>query len=235
MTPRLFRSDAQWKDQILSVCITILFSPFFKQIPTQNVFNSSILSHTQCYMIFRGRPSTQKFMFFWKRGGGHFRSKNYIADFVGFKAVYFGRKFWKNVQKGGRGGGHRQSKKFHCKIYAYLQIFWKKRNVIYKKGRGEGGQGQKFSKKTSIFAATFTPNMACKALKFVRLSFSLDDEVESFTLPKFTNRYLPSKLSSKLRPLRFWFHLVDFPRYFDSKLRLCVSFCDCIILCPRIG
>ena len=77
-------------------------------------------------------------------------------------------------------------------------------------------------------------NMAWKALKFFRLSCSLDDEVQSFTLPKFTNRYLPSKLSSKLRPLRFWFHLVDFPRYFDSKLRLCVSFCDCIILCPRI-
>ena len=139
-------------------------------------------------------------------------------------------------KKGGRGGSSPIQKK-SLQIYAYLRIFWKKRNVISKKGREGGGTKAvwKFSKKTSIFAATFTPNMACKALKFVRLSFSLDDEVESFTLPKFTNRYLPSKLSSKLRPLRFWFHLVDFPRYFDSKLRLCVSFCDCIILCPRIG
>ena len=31
--------------------------------------------------------------------------KNYIADFVGFKAVNFGSKFWKNVQKTGGGGG----------------------------------------------------------------------------------------------------------------------------------
>ena len=29
--------------------------------------------------------------------------KNYIAVFIGFNLVYFGRKFWKNVQKGGEG------------------------------------------------------------------------------------------------------------------------------------
>ena len=53
-------------------------------------------------------------MFFWKssEGGGGVISdpKNYIADFVGFKAVYFG----------------------------------KKRNVISKKGRGEGGGSRPF-------------------------------------------------------------------------------------------
>ena len=63
--------------------------------------------------------------------------------------------------------------------------------------------------------------MACKALEFFRLSCSLDDEVESFTLPKFTNRYLPSKLSSKLRPLRFWFHLASrFSTLFWFKIEI---------------
>ena len=43
------------------------------------------------------------------RGGGVISDpKNYIADFVGFQAVYFGRKFWKkaqcNFQKGGERG-----------------------------------------------------------------------------------------------------------------------------------
>ena len=37
-------------------------------------------------------------------GGVIFDPKNYIADFVGFITVYFGRKFWKKFQKGGRGG-----------------------------------------------------------------------------------------------------------------------------------
>ena len=46
-----------------------------------------------------------------------FDPKNYIADIVGFKAVYFGHKFWKKCPKReGEGGGHRQSKKFHCKF-----------------------------------------------------------------------------------------------------------------------
>ena len=66
-----------------------------------------------------------------RRGeGGHIWSKNYIADFVGFKTVYFGRKFWKKCPKrGGRGGGHLQSKKslqFFGKLTDILQIFAKK-------------------------------------------------------------------------------------------------------------
>ena len=48
-------------------------------------------------------------VFFWNssEGGGGVISdpKNYIADFVGFKAVYFGRKFWKKCLKRGKGGG----------------------------------------------------------------------------------------------------------------------------------
>ena len=64
------------------------------------------------------------------RGGGGgviFDPKNYIADFVGFKAVYFSRKFWK------------------------------KRNVISKKGWGGVKAVWTFSKKTSIFGETVTP------------------------------------------------------------------------------
>ena len=40
------------------------------------------------------------------RGGGVISdSKNYIADFVGFKAVYFGEKKRKIISKKGQGGG----------------------------------------------------------------------------------------------------------------------------------
>ena len=66
----------------------------------------------------KGWPSTQILMFFWKKGGVIFDPKNYIADFVGFKTVYFGRKFWKNAQ-----------------VNVYLR---KKRNEISKnKGGGQ--------------------------------------------------------------------------------------------------
>ena len=52
-----------------------------------------------------------------RKGGGDISDpKNYIADFVGFKTVYFGCKFWKKYPTGGEGGGHGQSKKFHCKF-----------------------------------------------------------------------------------------------------------------------
>ena len=37
------------------------------------------------------------------RRGVIYDPKNYIADFVGFKAVYFGRKFWKKCPKRGEG------------------------------------------------------------------------------------------------------------------------------------
>ena len=51
-----------------------------------------------------------------------FGPKNFIADFFGFKMVHFGRKFWKNVQKG---------------VYDFLR---KKRNEISKNQGGGGGQ-----------------------------------------------------------------------------------------------
>ena len=41
-------------------------------------------------------------------GGIIFDPKNYIADFVGFITVYFGRKFWKKYPKRGGGGGRGQ-------------------------------------------------------------------------------------------------------------------------------
>ena len=88
-----------------------------------------------------------------KGGEVIFYPKNYIADFVGFKAVHFGRKFWKTCPKrGGGGGGHLQSKKNHCKFTHVLQIFWKKVKCNFQKGtRGGGKAVWKFSKKTSIF------------------------------------------------------------------------------------
>ena len=41
-----------------------------------------------------------------QKGGGVISDpKNYIADFVGFKELYFGRRFWKKCPKRGEGGG----------------------------------------------------------------------------------------------------------------------------------
>ena len=60
------------------------------------------------------------------RGGGVISDpKNYIADFFGFKTVYFGRKFWKKCPKRGEGGSS-LIQKFHCKftqVNAYLRFF----------------------------------------------------------------------------------------------------------------
>ena len=70
-------------------------------------------------------------MFFWKtsEGGGGVISdpKNYIADFVGFKAVYFGGKK-RNVisKKGGDGGGSSPIQKISLQIYAYSTDFLEK-------------------------------------------------------------------------------------------------------------
>ena len=61
-------------------------------------------------------------MFFWKksegRGGVISDPKNYIADFFGFKTVYFGRKFWKKCPKRGGGGGSSPIQKMSLQIYA---------------------------------------------------------------------------------------------------------------------
>ena len=60
-------------------------------------------------------------MFFWKtfEGGGVISGpKNYIADFFGFKTVYFGRKFWKKCPKRGGGGGSSPIQKISLQIYA---------------------------------------------------------------------------------------------------------------------
>ena len=74
-----------------------------------------------------------------RRGGSFPIQKNYIADFFGFKTIYFGRKFWKKCPKRGETGGVISNpKNFTLKIYAYLRIFAKKRNVISKRG-GRGG------------------------------------------------------------------------------------------------
>ena len=77
-------------------------------------------------------------MFFWKSsvrgGGGLFDPKNYIANFVAFKAVYFGHKFWKKCPTRGGEGVIANPKNF----IANLRIFAKKRNKIYKLWEGGG-------------------------------------------------------------------------------------------------
>ena len=61
-------------------------------------------------------------------GGGDISDpKNYITDFVGFKTVIFGCKFWiKFSKKGEGGGGHFQSEKFSLQIFLNLQFLQKK-------------------------------------------------------------------------------------------------------------
>ena len=63
-----------------------------------------------------------------RSGGGIISDpKNYIADFVGFKAVYFGRKFWKKMSKRvGERGGSSAIQKISLQIYAYLTDFLEK-------------------------------------------------------------------------------------------------------------
>ena len=87
-------------------------------------------------------PNMDVFLENFRRGEGVISGpKNYIANFVGFKAVYFGRKFWKNVQKGGRGGVIANPKNPIANLRILKNFLEKKRNVISKKGR-EGGQGR---------------------------------------------------------------------------------------------
>ena len=96
-----------------------------------------------------------------QRGGVISDPKNYIADFVGFKAVYFGEKK-RNVisKKWGEGGSSPIQKIFIANLCILNGFSGKKRNVISKKERGEGGGSRPFGsfpKKTSIFAPTVAP------------------------------------------------------------------------------
>ena len=96
-------------------------------------------------------------MFFWKGsegGGGDVISdpKNYIADFVGFITVYFGRKFWKKYPKRGeRGGVIANPKNFIANLRKLTHIYelsQKKRNVISKNQEKGGSKAfLAFSKK----------------------------------------------------------------------------------------
>ena len=59
-----------------------------------------------------------------------------------------------------RGGGSSPIQKIPLQIYAYLQIFWKKTQCNFQKGKGgEGGVKAvwNFPKKTSIFGETDVP------------------------------------------------------------------------------
>ena len=104
-------------------------------------------------------------MFFWKisEGGGAISNpKNYIADFFGFKTVYFGRKFWTKCPKRGGGGGVISNpKNFIANLRKLAHIYklsQKKAQCNFQNVTGGGGQGLlDFFQKTSIFEAPVTP------------------------------------------------------------------------------
>ena len=98
--------------------------------------------------------------------------KNYIADFVGFKAVYFGRKFWKKCPKRGGEGGVIANPK---KIIANLRILT---NFLEK---AQCNFHLDFSKKTSIFGEKDVPKETKKLTSFGR--------IVSFSLVSFSSRY----------------------------------------------
>ena len=94
--------------------------------------------------------------FFWKvpkGGGGGVISdpKNHIADFVGFKAVYFGKKAQCNFQKGGRGGGSLPIQKISLQIYAYLTDFLEKNASNFQKRTGGQGRLEVFQKNINFW------------------------------------------------------------------------------------
>ena len=104
-----------------------------KLVSATSVYLYLYFSNLYLY-VNKGWPSPQIWMFFWKRSeeGGRVISdpKNYIADFVGFKAVYFGRKFWKKCPKrGGGGGGHLQSIKFYCR-FTQVNVNLREKNTM---------------------------------------------------------------------------------------------------------
>ena len=98
-----------------------------------------------------------------RRGGGVISDpKNYIADFVGFKAVYFGRKFWKKCPKRGGGGGVISNPKNFIanlrKLTHIYELSQKKAQCNFQKGTGGGVKAVwEFSKKTSILGNPVTP------------------------------------------------------------------------------
>ena len=78
-------------------------------------------------------------------GGGGVISdpKNYIADFFGFKTVYFGRKFWTKCPKRGRRGGVISNPKNFIanlrKLTHIYELSQKKAQCNFQKGTGGGG------------------------------------------------------------------------------------------------
>ena len=92
-----------------------------------------------------GFPNLDVFLENSRRGGGGVISdpKNYIADFFGFKTVYFGRKFWKKCPKRGGGGGVISNpKKFIANLRKLTHIYkfsQKKAQCNFQKWGGGGG------------------------------------------------------------------------------------------------
>ena len=107
-----------------------------------------------------------------RRGGGVISGpKKYIADFFGFKTVYFGRKFWKKCPKRGKGGGSSPIQKNSLQIYAYFRIVAKKRNVISKNREGGSKAVWTFSKKTSKLENGGTPKLGVPSALYYIVTF----------------------------------------------------------------
>ena len=90
-------------------CITVLLYQFIsdrRQTSLEESLHCTLLCcHTwlRCTPLYLGVTVGAKIDVFLEnfrrggKGGAISDPKNYIADFVGFKAVYFGAKFWKKA------------------------------------------------------------------------------------------------------------------------------------------
>ena len=115
----------------------------------------------------KGRLDSQKWMFFWKTseggaGGGVISDPtNFIADFFGFKMVYFVRKFWKQCPKRGERGGVISNPKNVIanlrKLTHIYKLSRKKRNEDFQNGGGGVKGCLDFFQKNINFGATGCP------------------------------------------------------------------------------
>ena len=112
-----------------------------------------------------GFPNLDVFFGKLPKGGGVISDpKNYIADFFGFKTVYFGRKFWKKCPKRGGGGGVISNPKNFIanlrKLTHIYELSQKKAQCNFQKWGGGGSKAVwEFSKKTSSLGNPVTPKL----------------------------------------------------------------------------
>ena len=90
--------------------------------------------------------------------------KNYIADFVGFKAVYYGRTFWKKCPK--RGGEVIANPKNFLANLRILTNFQEKTQCNFQKGTGGSRPFGTFQKKHPYLGRQSSLNMRASQLYF---------------------------------------------------------------------